>query len=113
MSDALFLSRFGSSVTVIHRRDTFRASRILVDRAEQDPNITFVLDSTVSKINGDGTSAQSVNVHNLKTALTPYCRLTVYLLQLGTHRAPVFSQGSLTWMMADTSGPPGRLRRHH
>lgn len=66
MSDALFLSRFGSSVTVIHRRDTFRASRILVDRAEQDPNITFVLDSTVSKINGDGTSAQSVNVHDLK-----------------------------------------------
>ena len=57
MSDALFLSRFGSSVTVIHRRD---------DRAEQDPNITFILNSTVSEINGDGTSAQSVNVHDLK-----------------------------------------------
>lgn len=67
LTDALFLSRFGSSVTLIHRRDTFRGSQILVERAQKNPRITFVLNSTVSEVKGDGTSAQSVIVHNTQS----------------------------------------------
>lgn len=67
LTDALFLSRFGSSVTLIHRRDTFRGSQILVERAQKNPHITFVLNSTVTEVKGDGTAAQSVIVHNTQS----------------------------------------------
>ncbi|RSX54529.1 thioredoxin reductase [Bifidobacterium dolichotidis] len=65
--EAQFLSRFGSSVTLIHRRNEFRASKIMVDRAIANPKLDMVLDSVVESINGDGTSAESVTVRNLKT----------------------------------------------
>ena len=67
LTDALFLSRFGSSVTIIHRRDTFRGSQILVEMAQKNPRITFVLNSTVTEVKGDGTAAQSVIVHNTQS----------------------------------------------
>ena len=53
LTEADFLSRFGSSVTVIHRRDTFRASRILVDRAEKNPKVDFRMNAVVERVNGD------------------------------------------------------------
>ncbi len=65
--EALFLTRFGSSVTLIHRRSDFRASRILVERAENDPKINFVLDSVVQSIQGDTNGAKSVIVRNVLT----------------------------------------------
>ncbi len=65
--EALFLTRFGSSVTLIHRRSDFRASRILVERAENDPKINFVLDSVVQSIQGDANGAKSVIVRNVLT----------------------------------------------
>ena len=65
--EADFLSRFGSSVTLIHRRDEFRASQIMVERVKNNPKIDFLLDSVVEKIQGDGNGAQSVVVRNVKT----------------------------------------------
>lgn len=68
--EALFLTRFGSSVTLIHRRDSFRASKIMIDRARKNEKIKFVLNSVVQSINGFNEDAQSVTVKNVVTGET-------------------------------------------
>lgn len=52
MEEATFLTRFARSVTIVHRRDSLRASRIMQERAENDPKITFAWNSEVSEIHG-------------------------------------------------------------
>jgi thioredoxin reductase (NADPH) len=54
LEEAMFLTRFGKSVTVVHRRDTLRASKIMQDRAFANPKITFLWDSEVAEVLGDG-----------------------------------------------------------
>jgi thioredoxin reductase (NADPH) len=51
--EALFLTKFATRVHLVHRRDEFRASRIMVDRAEQNPKLDFVLSAVVDEIIGD------------------------------------------------------------
>jgi thioredoxin reductase (NADPH) len=53
LEEATFLSRFGSKVTIIHRREELRASKIMQDRAFADPKIEFAWNSEVAEIHGD------------------------------------------------------------
>ena len=66
MEEATFLAKFASKVTVIHRRESFRASPIMVDRARSNEKIEFVLDSVVEEVIGDDT-VTGVRVRNIKT----------------------------------------------
>jgi thioredoxin reductase (NADPH) len=50
MEEANFLSRFGSEVTVIHRREEFRASKIMLDRAQHNPKVKFLLNTVVEDV---------------------------------------------------------------
>lgn len=66
MEEALFLTRFASKVTIIHRRDEFRASEIMVRRALQHDKIEVVWDSVVEEVLGDG-EVTGVRIRNVKT----------------------------------------------
>jgi thioredoxin reductase (NADPH) len=66
MEEATFLAKFASKVTVVHRRDAFRASQIMTDRAEAAEGIEFVLDSVVEEVLGDGL-VTGVVVRNVRT----------------------------------------------
>jgi thioredoxin reductase (NADPH) len=66
LEEALFLTRYASSVTIIHRRDTLRAGAILQNRAKENPKIDFIWDSVVTSVNGNGV-VKSVSLKNVKT----------------------------------------------
>src|SRR5699024_12179398 len=52
VEEATFLTRFGKSVTLVHRRDQLRASKIMARRAEADPKLSFAWNSEIVSING-------------------------------------------------------------
>ena len=96
LTEADFLSRFGSSVTVIHRRDTFRASRILVDRAEKNPKIDFRMNAVVERVNGDDESgAHSVTIRDTVTGDTTEIPANGVFVAIGHTPATEFLHGAL------------------
>jgi len=52
MEDALYLTHFAESVTIVHRREEFRASKIMVERAKSNPKISFLLNSVIDEYLG-------------------------------------------------------------
>lgn len=93
--EALFLTRFGSSVTLIHRRDSFRASKIMIDRARKNEKIKFVLNSVVQSINGSNEDAQSVTVKNVVTGETQYIEASGIFVAIGHLPSTSFLNNSI------------------
>jgi thioredoxin reductase (NADPH) len=73
LEEATFLTRFGKSVTVVHRRDTLRGSKIMQDRAFANPKIKFLWDSEVVEMVGDQklTGLRVRNVHTGQEQVVP------------------------------------------
>ena len=68
MEEALFLTRFASSVTMIHRRDQFRASKIMLERARAHPNIQMITDTIVEEVQDPmKKEVTGLKLRNLKT----------------------------------------------
>ncbi len=67
IQEALFLTKFGRSVTVVHRRDELRASVALVERAFRHEKISFVWDTVVEEVLGAGGRATGVRLRNVRT----------------------------------------------
>jgi thioredoxin reductase (NADPH) len=66
MEEATFLTRFARSVTLIHRRDEFRASKIMLERAQANPKITFLTNTAVTAVQGE-TKVSGVLLKNTVT----------------------------------------------
>ena len=82
MEEATFLSRFAKSVTIVHRRDTLRASKAMQERAFADPKISFVWDSEIAEILGDQ-KLSGLKLRNVKTGELSDLAVTGLFIAIG------------------------------
>jgi thioredoxin reductase (NADPH) len=66
LEEGVFLTRFASSVTIVHRREELRAGAILENRARSNPKVSFIWNTVVEEINGNG-AVESVKLRNVET----------------------------------------------
>jgi thioredoxin reductase (NADPH) len=82
MEEATFLTRFAKSVTIVHRRDSLRASRIMQERAFKNEKINFVWDSEVVEVLGE-TSVTGVKVRNVHSGEETVLNATGFFVAIG------------------------------
>ncbi|MFF3263692.1 thioredoxin-disulfide reductase [Streptomyces sp. SID11233] len=82
MEEATFLSRFAKSVTIVHRRDSLRASKAMQDRAFADPKIKFAWDSEVAGVHGEQ-KLSGLTLRNTKTGETSELPVTGLFIAVG------------------------------
>ena len=82
MEEATFLTRFARSVTLVHRRDEFRASRIMLERARANEKITFLTNTTVVAVEGD-TTVTGLRVRNAVTGAESTLPVTGVFVAIG------------------------------
>ncbi|HMQ01920.1 MAG TPA: FAD-dependent oxidoreductase, partial [Candidatus Doudnabacteria bacterium] len=95
MEEALFLTKFGKSVTIVHRRDEFRASKIMLKRAQEHPKISFITDVTVVDILGDE-SFSGIRIRDNKTGEERDIAAGGYFVAIGhTPASKIFSDAGI------------------
>jgi thioredoxin reductase (NADPH) len=82
MEEATFLTRFANSVTLIHRREQLRASKIMQDKAKNNPKIRLMLESGIEEILGE-TGVTGVRVKNFKTGTVSELPVTGVFIAIG------------------------------
>jgi thioredoxin reductase (NADPH) len=85
MEEGTFLTKFCSKVTIVHRRDELRASKIMQDRARKNPKIAFIWDSVIEEIYGqpDKTGVTGARLRNVKTGATTDVRTDAVFMAIG------------------------------
>lgn len=94
MEEATFLTRFASSVTVIHRKDTLRASKIMQERAFKNPKINFIWDSEVIEVLGQE-GVTGAKVRNLKTGNVSEVPCEGFFVAIGHEPNTAFLKGQV------------------
>jgi len=82
MEEATFLTRYASHVTIVHRRDSFRASKIMQDRAAKNPKISFLMNSEVTEVLGED-AVTGVRIRNTKTGEETTLETQGFFLAIG------------------------------
>ncbi|HLM70117.1 MAG TPA: thioredoxin-disulfide reductase [Thermoplasmata archaeon] len=100
MEEALFLTNFATHVTIIHRRDSFRASTIMLGRARTHPKISFLVDSVVEEVVG-GETVEGLRIKNLKTGARQQLSVGGLFVAIGHVPATEVFRGALE---LDTEG---------
>ena len=95
VSEALYLSKFASSVKVIHRRNQLRANKVLQERAMNEPKIEFVWDNVVTQIEGDGVLRQ-VSLKNTGDARISVLEVTGVFVAIGSEPNSAVWRGLLS-----------------
>ena len=95
MEEALFLTRFGRQVTVIHRRESLRASKIMADRAQNHEKIAFVWNSAVEEVIGDETTS-ALRLKNLVTGEESVLAADALFIAIGHDPNTAIFRGQIT-----------------
>jgi thioredoxin reductase (NADPH) len=94
MEEANFLANITNSVTVVHRRDMLRASKIMQERATANPKIHFIWDSAVKEITGDD-KVTGVQLHNLKNGKDSHVKAEGVFVAIGYEPNTGFLKGKI------------------
>jgi len=95
MEEATFLTRFGSKVTIIHRREEFRASQIMLDRAKENEKIEFLTNSVVEEVLEDGGSVAGLRIKNTQTGEESTLDATAMFVAIGHDPRSGFLDGQV------------------
>ena len=95
MEEALFLTRFASKVSIIHRREEFRASAIMLDRARANEKIEFVLNKTVDSVNSAENKVGGLTLRDTITGETSELDATAMFVAIGHDPRSAFLDGQL------------------
>ena len=106
VEEAIFLTRFAKSVTIVHRRDELRAQKVLQDRAFANEKIRFVWDSVVESIHGDGRKVTGVTFKNVKTGEVSQAEFGGIFIYVGLDPVSEFAAdlgitGEAGWILTD------------
>jgi len=94
MEEAIFLTKFASKVTIVHRRDEFRASPIMSDRALANPKIAVVWDTVVEEVLG-GNAVTGVRLRNVRTSEERELRIDGVFMAIGHKPNTALLEGQL------------------
>jgi thioredoxin reductase (NADPH) len=97
VEEALFLANFASKVTVVHRRDSFRAEKILQDRLAKNPKISVIWDSVLDEVHGSENplKVNAVSLKNVKTNVITKMALDGIFIAIGHSPASELVIGQL------------------
>ena len=96
LEEATFLTRFCTKVTIVHRRDQLRASKIMQDRARKNPKIAFIWDSVIEEIFGEQKEGvRGARLKNVKTGATVEVRVNGVFMAIGHQPNTAIFQGQL------------------
>jgi thioredoxin reductase (NADPH) len=100
MEEALFLTRFASTVHVVHRRDTLRASKIMQERARANPKIRFHWNTAVDDVLGE-TAVEAVRLRNVETGVVADLPVKGFFVAIGHEPNTALFRG---WLDMDAVG---------
>jgi thioredoxin reductase (NADPH) len=97
LEEANFLARFCAEVVVVHRRDEMRASKIMIERSQQNPKIRFILSATVDEVLGDEAppKVKAVKLRDTKTGAVSEHPIDGIFVAIGHQPNTAFLKGSL------------------
>ena len=95
MEEANFLTRFATHVTIVHRREEFRASKIMLKRAQDNPKISFITDVTVTDVLGEN-SVEGIKYKDNKTGEEKILKVQGYFSAIGhTPNTKIFAEAGI------------------
>jgi thioredoxin reductase (NADPH) len=96
VEEALFLTNFATKVTVVHRRDSFRAEKIMQDRLFNHPKINVVWDSALEEVTGDASGVTGAKIKNLKTGQVTDMKADGIFIAIGHKPSTDLFKGQVT-----------------
>ena len=96
MEEATFLTRYASEVTIVHRRDTLRASKVMQDRARKNPKIKWVMNASPVSVEGESNHVTGLVIRHNDTGQTETLPTEGLFVSIGHRPNTAFLEGQIT-----------------